>query len=83
MGHALVKFRLPLFCLAMVTVTCFLGCQGTEDNQYTDKAPPTSDNAQPVTPPPNKVRMGGDGAVSPGPGASAGPGQPLAKPGGM
>ena len=78
-----MKFRLPLACLVVVMVTCFVGCQGTEDNQYTDQAPPVSSNAQPVTPPPNKVRMGADGTASAGPGASAGPSQPMTKPGGM
>jgi hypothetical protein len=85
-GYAVVK-RIVIFgVVATAALVSLSGCQGTEDNQYTDQAPPPSANAQSVTPPPNKVRMGADGAAGAGAGAGANApetSKPLAKPGGM
>lgn len=70
----MAKFVLLLSLGALVMA----GCGGGESDEYTDKAPPASSDAQAVTPPANKVRMGNDGPMQAGGGE-----KPMQRPAGL
>ena len=72
----MIRAGILVICLAFIASGCSQG-----QDPYVDKAPPASPNGVAVTPPANKVRMGGEGPA--GMGGAAKESQPATKPAGM